>query len=413
MSQNKTATIWNRNFIFFTTGMELSVIAQGLLRFALPLYILRLTGDPAILGTVLSISVVSFILLSPFGGFITDRHSKRRMVFVLNGLSAAALLIYALSFSLGSIVITTIAILLFFQAIDAFLMPMNEAAFPFLVPEGTLTKANSITLLLNTFSAIGAPVLGGFLLGNYGLVPILWISIVLFLFAGFIQSAARIPMPKQEKKHSNLIKTVWCDFRDSARYLVHENRTMGKIILIMALYTMVLSPLLSVALPVLVTIHFGGGETIMGIIQGIVMAGGALSIILVNVLGNRLNIKKIRLLLMVCSLALVPTIPAFTLNGTSMISYVLMIASLFVVFGCLTIIGLLTWTFLGERTPENMLGKVIAFAMAMMGVGQGLGEFFYGLFFDQLVARPAIAFGIIAVAALGIALWANVKQRLE
>ena len=55
MSQNRTTTIWNRNFILFTSGMELSVIAQGLLHFALPLYILRLTGDPAMLGAVLSI----------------------------------------------------------------------------------------------------------------------------------------------------------------------------------------------------------------------------------------------------------------------------------------------------------------------------------------------------------------------
>ena len=73
----KTNSIWNRNFMTFVLALELHLIAKTLIRFALPLYVLIETGNPALQGMVLSLSALPLIILSPIGGALTDKFNKK------------------------------------------------------------------------------------------------------------------------------------------------------------------------------------------------------------------------------------------------------------------------------------------------------------------------------------------------
>ena len=66
---NTATKLWNKNFMMFVMGMEFNLIGSELLKFALPLYIWLETGDPTLMGTVLAISSVSFIALTPVDPF--------------------------------------------------------------------------------------------------------------------------------------------------------------------------------------------------------------------------------------------------------------------------------------------------------------------------------------------------------
>lgn len=74
--------LFNRNFVMVVIGQLISLFGNSILRFALALYVLDITGSATIFGTVTAFAVIPTIMLSPFGGMIADRVNRRNiMVF--------------------------------------------------------------------------------------------------------------------------------------------------------------------------------------------------------------------------------------------------------------------------------------------------------------------------------------------
>ena len=68
---------FNRNFILMIIGQIISLFGNAILRFSLSLYVLQVTGSASIFATILAVSILPTILLSPFGGILADRVSRR------------------------------------------------------------------------------------------------------------------------------------------------------------------------------------------------------------------------------------------------------------------------------------------------------------------------------------------------
>jgi hypothetical protein len=91
---------------------------------------------------------------------------------------------------------------------------------------------------------------------------------------------------------SGLAKTVVRDIVDGVRFISQENRRLGKVLIIVALFCVTLSPILSVALPTLATIYFDMGEDTLGLTQGMVVFGGTVGVVLIGLLGKWPILKK-------------------------------------------------------------------------------------------------------------------------
>ena len=70
-------SIKNKNFILIVIGQIISLFGNGIIRFALPLYLLQITGSSAIFGIVSAMSFVPLIIVMPIGGIIADRVNKK------------------------------------------------------------------------------------------------------------------------------------------------------------------------------------------------------------------------------------------------------------------------------------------------------------------------------------------------
>ncbi|MGN0733028.1 MAG: MFS transporter, partial [Emergencia sp.] len=68
--------MWNRNFIMILVGQIISLFGNGILRFALPLYLLNETGSAALFGVVTACAFIPMIVLGPIGGILADRVNK-------------------------------------------------------------------------------------------------------------------------------------------------------------------------------------------------------------------------------------------------------------------------------------------------------------------------------------------------
>ena len=71
--------VWNKNFTLLVIGHIISLFGNAMLRFSLSLYVLDTTGSASAFATILAISMIPTILLSPVGGVLADRMSRRHI----------------------------------------------------------------------------------------------------------------------------------------------------------------------------------------------------------------------------------------------------------------------------------------------------------------------------------------------
>ena len=84
--------LFTKDFTLVVIGQIISLFGNATLRFALPLYLLNLTGSSALYGTVIACAFIPAILLSPVGGIIADRLNKRNIMVTLDFFTAAVII---------------------------------------------------------------------------------------------------------------------------------------------------------------------------------------------------------------------------------------------------------------------------------------------------------------------------------
>jgi len=404
--------LWNRNFIKLMIGLEFTLMANALLRFALPLYVFLQTGNSTLMGSVLTLSSIPLILLTPIGGAMSDRFSKKKILAIVN---LATAVVIAIAFGVSGMMSTVpfiIITMLFLLTLEGMLSPTYEASVPALVPTDQLIKANSASFLLSTVSSIGAPILGGFIIYAHGLGPILIISAVLYGLATFVSLFIKIPY-KPEKSEKGLLKVIFGDIKDAVVYIVKDNPLVRKLVIVIFLYGVTMIPAVLIGLPVLLTRYLGMAEGSLGFIQGIVAAGAAVGVLLVGFLGKHANSSIIRLLLLIAASGMVPIALSimFLDDLSNTMALIIIVGSFAISFAAASIFGVIGWTAFGQKASEHMVGKVLSLAMSIMILGMSIGNYLHGFLLDHFIERPEIALFTIIGASFMVALGSKFKKQ--
>ena len=80
-------TLFSRNFVLLLLGQASSLLGNYTLKFALSMYVLERTGSASIFAGMLALAMLPTILLSPLGGILADRANRRNVMVALDGLS--------------------------------------------------------------------------------------------------------------------------------------------------------------------------------------------------------------------------------------------------------------------------------------------------------------------------------------
>ena len=95
MNQSQTS-LFRRDFTLVVIGQIISLFGNAVVRFVLPLYLLRQTGSPALFGAVGAAAFIPAVLCSPVGGVVADRVNKRNIMVALDFSTACLILAFAL-----------------------------------------------------------------------------------------------------------------------------------------------------------------------------------------------------------------------------------------------------------------------------------------------------------------------------
>ena len=377
--------LFSKDFTLVVIGQIISLFGNAAVRFALPLYLLNLTGSSALFGTVTACAFLPAILLSPVGGIIADRVNKRNVMVVLDFLTALVILIFSLRMEGGSLVLLLTVTMMLLYGIAGAYQPSVQASIPVLVHQEQFMAANSVINTISSFSSLMGPVLGGVLYSAYGLKPVLWICMACFTASAVMEIFIQIPYQKQPARGS-VWKTARADFAESTRFIRKEKTVIAKVVLEVCGINLFLSAMIIVALPYLVTevLDFRADQAnrLCGFAEGALAAGGLAGGICAGVFAGRLSIRRAGNLVIACALCVLPVSAVLLLSSSGPLCYLVLVVCCFFIMVFSTIFSVQMLSFVQTETPKNLIGKVIAVILTVTMCAQPLGNALYGVLFE-------------------------------
>ena len=405
------APLFRRDFTLVVLGQIVSLFGNAILRFALPLYLLRQTESPALFGAVGAAAFIPAVLCAPIGGVVADRVNKRNIMVILDFSTAGLILLFTLLLGRAPLVPLMVASLMLLYGIAGAYQPSVQASIPLLARPEQLTSANAVINMVQTLSALLGPVIGGVLFGAFGLRLILWVGMACFFLSAVMELFIRIPHSPRAAA-GGVLSTVRRDLGESWRFIRRERPVFLSVMLVLALFNLVLSAALVVGIPVAVVQTLGMSDSRLGVTQGAMGLGGLFGGVLAALLGPRLRLRRGGAVLLAASLtaagmgaALLPGVPpSLGWWGVTAMSFAMMVLS--------TLLVVVLSAAVQGQTPPGLLGKVMAFIMAVSNCAAPLGQAVYGALFEACPAW-AVLLGAAGAAALAAAWSRGVFRDLD
>ena len=396
--------LFSKDFTLVVVGQIISLFGNAAVRFALPLYLLNLTGSSALYGAVMACAFIPSILLSPVGGIVADRVNKRNIMVTLDFFTAAVILIFSLCMDGGNLAVPVTVTMMILYGIAGAYQPSVQASIPALVGQEHFMAANSVINTVSSFSSLTGPVIGGILYSAYGIKPVLKVCIVCFVLSAVMEIFIHIPFQRQEAGGS-IWRTVKTDFGESIRFIRKEKPVIGRVLLAVCGINLFLSAMIIVALPYLITevLNLGTAQAnrLYGFAEGALAAGGLLGGIGAGVLAGRLEVRKAGNLVVSSAACVFPMGVSLALSSSGMVNYIVITACCFAVMVFSTVFTVEMLSFIQTETPQNMIGKVIAVILAVSMCAQPLGNALYGVLFE---ACKGIEYAVVLLSgALSLA----------
>ena len=390
--------LFSRDFSLLLLGQIVSLLGNAMVRFALSLYVLDLTGSASVFGGVLAAAMIPTILLSPVGGVLADRLPRQRIMYVLDFLTAISVWNFG-TFGQNGSPLPPALLLLALSAIQACYQPSVLSSLPLLVPQEELTRANALATQVSALSSLLGPVLGGLLYGFWGIGPICLVSAACFLASAVMECFLRIPfLPSPVKKGG--LSAAREDLREAGSFLSRSG--LLPLLGVVAGMNLFLSSLYLVGLPYFVKVTLGLSSQLYSLVEAAMGLGTVLGAVLVGALGSRLAFSRSWRYLLLSSLSPAAMVPAVAVLSFPLGSWLVLLLAALLGMTCAGIFSILAQTYFQAVTPTPLLGKVGSFVTAAATCAMPLGQGLQGCLLDRF---PPWLSPLLTLAACLILTW--------
>lgn len=406
--------LWSKNFRLLVLGQASSLFGNLILRLALSMYVLELTGSAAVFAGILSAAAVPTILLSPLGGILADRVDRRRMMVLLDLSAGSFVLAAALLLPVVDPLAVVTGLLIALSVLGAFETPTVQACIPAMLEGENIIRGNAVVNQVASVSALVSPMLGSALYAALGLGPVMCASVACFWATALLECFIRLAAQKKMPPSRGALALVRQDLAESARFLRREQPGILKLLLLVALASFFVMGVAVVGLPYLVrtvlgldAVWYGGAESALAVatILGSVAAG---------LLTGRLALGQLAWVMGAMGVFLMPAGLMFLLPVGTAARYAVTVAAFCGVQAAVSIFSIFAVSAIQQRTPGQLTGKVMACVAAITLCAQPAGQLVYGALFDGLRDRVWLVLAPTGVLILAVTLLARgVFRELE
>ncbi len=386
-----TEKLFTKNFTLLILGQLTSLFGNFILKLALSMYVLEVTGSAAIFAGILSAATIPTILLSPLGGILADRADRRNIMVALDALTGVSVLCAALFLKEGNAIAVISALLIILSVLGAFETPTVQACIPTMLQGDNIMKGNAVVNQVASLSYLIAPMLGGALYAMLGLKPVMYASVVCFFITAMFECFIKLEYQRTQNKGS-VLQMIKQDFLLSMQYISKEQTGISKMLLLTAVSRFFVMGITIVGLPFLVRTVLGLNAKYYGAAESALAVATILGSIAAGVWAERLKIHKLSVLLASLGIFMIPVgivflfpVSALTKYGVTMVSFCGMqaVISMFSVFAV---------SLIQQRTPNHLIGKVMAYTAMVTLCVQPIGQIVYGFWFDRFHGAVSFVF---------------------
>ena len=361
---------------------------------------LQMTGSPAIAGVVLALEGIPK-LLGPLAGAILDRANKRWLMIGTDLIRGVILIaVFGLQL-LGWLQIWHLYILVVILGASSVIYdPALRVILPTLVPDKTLSKANSFLQGSLQISMIAGTTLAGIALAAFGAPIALLLDGVSFLGLALALWFIRFPpalLQSTDIKASQVLRDMFAGL-----HFIIITQEVLMLTFIAFFINLVLSPV-NVIFPIFSKDVLGGGVTGFGLLASAIAVGLLIGNVFVGVIGDRLSyawtilIGMLGMVVMLAGLSMTQTLaPALLMTaGLGMMAMIIQVPMV---------------TRLQRAVPMHYQGRVFATMNAVVTIAIPLAAVLAG---QALVSLPVpVIFRIAALGSLIAAvLWLGISIR--
>ncbi len=261
LSERDYAIYFGGNLAFFM-AMQMNQLLRGYLAF-------DLTNAASALGLVALGIALPMLFVSPFGGVVADRYSKRTLLIFTQSIVALAnavlaVLIFADMIEFWHLLAGSV----FLGLTISLAMPARNALVPQLIPQHKLMNAVSLQMGGMNFTRIIGPALAGVLLAPLGIGPVWTLSVALYLAA--IVSTLWLPRHGMVSKSEH--GRFMTEMADGFRFAIGE--PLIRLLILTGLVMPLFAFPVQLVLPVFSEEVYGLGPAALGVLMAAAGIGG-------------------------------------------------------------------------------------------------------------------------------------------
>ena len=377
-----TEKLFTKNFTLLILGQLTSLFGNFILKLALSMYVLEATGSAAIFAGILSAATIPTILLSPLGGILADRADRRNIMVALDALTGVSVLCAALFLSENNAIAVISTLLIILSILGAFETPTVQACIPTMLQGDNIMKGNAVVNQVASLSYLIAPMLGGVLYAMLGLEPVMYASVVCFFITALFECFIKLSYQRIQSQ-GGVLQIVKQDFLSSMQYISKEQTSISKMLLLTAFSRFFVMGITIVGLPFLVRTILGFNPKYYGAAESALAVATILGSIAAGILAEKLKIHKLSVLLATPGIFIIPSGIVFLLPVNAMIKYGVTVVSFCGMQAVISIFSIFAVSLIQQRTPNHLIGKVMAYTSTVTLCVQPIGQIVYGFLFDR------------------------------
>jgi MFS family permease len=385
----------NPSFSALWAGGVISLFGDRVHQIALAFLVLGVTQSPVAVAFVFVAATLPNLFLSPIAGTYVDRWDQKDVMVVSDLLRAAIILIIPIAAVTNILVVYPLVFLV--TSISIFFRPARVAALPRIVREDELVTANSAMWIGETIAdVIGYP-LAAIFVGFLGAaLPLaFWFDAATYAASAALIATIVVPPLSNADMPDSERPTVIADLKAGYRFLRHETVLLANTLqATIGQFTIgALTALTPYYALNIVQGHAVSGETAYGFLETAIGVGNLIGGFTIGFIGTHLARGRAVIAgytawgLCIALLAVTGNLPIALglMFGSGVANMVFIIPS---------------QTMFQERTPPEMLGRVIGFRFALVFGSMTLAMAVSGLLAEVTGVGPVLAvFGLMTMFA--------------
>jgi len=379
--------------LFLMFGVQMQMVARGYLTY-------DLTENPGLVGLVVGGSAIPMIILSLFGGVLSDRMNKKILIQIGQVSSVVIAVAVALLIINGMIIWQYLFIAASLQGVGwAFLGPSRQTIIPQILPPRLISNGIALDGALMGITSLIAPAVAGILYALIGPGALyVFISIMMafsVITTSFIKYTDSNNSTKKQsdsiksgyfrdrgfKLYFNKFKEILVDIKIGLVY-AKTNKTVSILLLLSLIYVVLVMPFRFLLPVVIREVYFKEAEA-LGLLLSVIGFGSLFSSISIAIMGpyKRGLLQFLGIFIAGCTLVLVSVFPYYVFALIMMFFLGIGEAARMVVANSLLL----------ENCEEKFQGRVMSLRMLIFGL-QPIGTLPSGFAMEYFGPRNVVGF---------------------